>query len=148
MYSNKKLYNIQEQSRRIEEQTRYIEKQLKHIQKLHDEEEKQLLKKEELLHIQQEHQDQVKAQETYALQRQSFMNKQLYPNEQVAHNLADPSSLFIQERNNELSKELKMSKNIPNIIKVRLIKSTVENISPLPILSSSVMPENIIMPSA
>ena len=145
---NKKLYNIQEQSRRIEEQTRYIEKQLKHIQKLHDEEEKQLLKKEELLHIQQEHQDQVKAQETYALQRQSFMNKQLYPSEQVAHNLADPSSLFIQERNNELSKELKTTKNIPNIIKVRLIKSTVEDISPLPILSSSVMPENIIMPSA
>ena len=145
---NKKIYNIKQQSQRIEEQSRYIEKQIKHIQKLHDEEEKQLLKKEELLHIQQEHQDQVQAQEQYALKRQSFMNKQLYPNEQIAQNLADPSSLFMQEKNNELPKDLKISKNIPDVIKVRLIKFTGEDISPLPILSSSVMPENIIMPSA
>lgn len=136
-------YNKQDQIHHIREQSQYIEKQLEHIQKLHDDEWQ--------LHIQQEHQELQEHQGhqgAYELQRKSYMNKQLYPNEQVAKNLEDPSSLFIQERNNEVSKDLKMSKNIPDVIKVRLLPPALDNMSPLPILSSYVMPENIIMPSA
>ena len=148
------IHNKQDQLHHIREQSQYIEKQLEHIQKLHEEEGQLHMQQENIKHIQQEHQEHQEhqkdqeAQKTYTLQRKSYMNKQLYPNEQIAKNLEDPSSLFIQERHNEQSKDLKMTKNIPDVIKVRLLPPTFENMYTLPILSSSVMPENIIMPSA